>query len=218
MRLRTIPSSAAIGGTLIGSLLAMGGATPASAQQPYSTCTKSQRGILRGSLVCVITSRAGQSWYPVVLPGSPAPVRAPAASAPPVPPAPAAAGPVAPSPAAPPLPASPPPAPAAPAAPVDISWDVSANSLQFNKKVGQSFAVRCLPAAGARNGSVWGSELYTSDSSICPAGVHAGRITRDVGGILTIEMTVGAEAFGGIDRNGVKTTAYGPYPTAFRFI
>lgn len=40
---------------------------------------------------------------------------------------------------------------------------------------GTSWYVRC-PADCGRGGTVWGTDVYTDDSAICPAAIHAGRL------------------------------------------
>src|SRR6185369_6390652 len=53
------------------------------------------------------------------------------------------------------------------------AWETTATSL--NEAVGQTMRLDC-----STNGtlhSVWGSDIYTSDSSICSAAVHSGLIT-----------------------------------------
>jgi hypothetical protein len=75
--------------------------------------------------------------------------------------------------------------------------------------------VPCAP--GGPLGSLWGAGTYTADSSICTAAVHAGLITLDDGGTVTIELAPGADSYDSTTANGVTSSAYGPYDASFTF-
>jgi tetratricopeptide (TPR) repeat protein len=71
------------------------------------------------------------------------------------------------------------------------------------------------------NGSlatVWGSDLYTDDSSVCNAAVHAGLITFGSGGRVTIEIRAGASSYQGTTRNGITTNSYGSWGGSYVFV
>ena len=93
------------------------------------------------------------------------------------------------------------------------TWEANASSL--NGKDGQTFTVACSPGGTAH--SVWGSDIYTADSSICTAGVHSGLITYQQGGAVTIELRPGRTIYGCSERNGVTTSPYGSYQHSFVF-
>ena len=93
------------------------------------------------------------------------------------------------------------------------SWEANATSL--NGKDGETFTLACSPGGTAR--SVWGSDIYTADSSICTAGVHSGLITYQQGGTVTIELRPGRTIYGCSERNGVTTSSYGSYGQSFVF-
>jgi len=93
------------------------------------------------------------------------------------------------------------------------SWEANATSL--NGKDGETFTLACSPGGTAH--SVWGSDIYTADSSICTAGVHSGLITYQQGGTVTIELRPGRTIYGCSERNGVTTSSYGSYPHSFVF-
>jgi hypothetical protein len=93
------------------------------------------------------------------------------------------------------------------------SWE--ANAMSLNGKDGQTFTLSCSSGGAAR--SVWGSDIYTADSSICTAAVHSGLITYQQGGIVTIELRPGRTIYGCSERNGVTTSPYGSYQRSFVF-
>jgi hypothetical protein len=105
------------------------------------------------------------------------------------------------------------PAPAV-AATVDADWTSTVQ--QVEGRTAERFAYVC-PAGGVP-GPVWGSQLYTSDSSVCTAAVHAGLITFAAGGRVVVEIRDGAGAYSGTSRNGVTTSSYGRWIASFVFV
>lgn len=83
-------------------------------------------------------------------------------------------------------------------------------------EIGDRFLFQCPP--GGRTTAIYGTDTYTDDSSACVAAVHAGLIGFDAGGAVTIELTLGLEAYVGSSRNGVDSNAWGSWPTAFVFV
>ncbi|NTX51524.1 protease B [Myxococcus sp. CA051A] len=75
---------------------------------------------------------------------------------------------------------------------------------------------RCTCSPGA-SGTVWGTNLYTDDSNICTAAVHAGVISTS-GGTVVVEIQPGQSTYVGTTRNGVTTNSYGAWAGSFRLI
>lgn len=74
------------------------------------------------------------------------------------------------------------------------------------------------PASATTSGSLWGSGVYTDDSSLCRAAVHAGAITT-AGGPLTAYIQPGRTGYTGSTRNGVTSSAYsGSWPGSVRIV
>src|SRR6266851_3375642 len=70
------------------------------------------------------------------------------------------------------------------------------------------------PAAGGAPGNVWGTDVYTDDSSVCTAAVHAGLISLAGGGAVEIEIRSGLPGYLGSSRNGVSSSGYGAWPAS----
>lgn len=94
----------------------------------------------------------------------------------------------------------------------NINWAAQADSLRGRS--GQRFTFQC-PAGGPASGRLWGTDLYTDDSSICTAGVHAGVINVASGGSVTIEIRPAATSYRGTLRNGITSRSYGGYAGSF---
>lgn len=73
-------------------------------------------------------------------------------------------------------------------------------------KFEQQFSIDCAP--GFALDSVWGTDIYTDDSDVCTAAVHAGVITQAAGGTVTYEIRPGQKSFASSTRHGVTTMAY----------
>lgn len=92
-----------------------------------------------------------------------------------------------------------------------ISWDTNAGG--FTGEAGRTYRFECPP--DGTPGIVWGSDIYTQDSSICTAAVHAGIITLERGGTITLEYRPGRPIYGSTTRNGIKSHPFGQYPRSF---
>lgn len=95
-----------------------------------------------------------------------------------------------------------------------IDWGYSPQ--EYRGQVGQQFTYMCAPNGSF--GRVWGTDVYTDDSSLCTAAVHSGLATVVGGGTVTIEMLAGQSAYAASTRNGVTTSAYGAWSGSFRFV
>jgi len=95
----------------------------------------------------------------------------------------------------------------------ETTWAATATSL--NGADGQTLTLACPP--GGEPHSVWGTDIYTADSSICTAAVHSGLITFQQGGTVTIELRPGKTIYGASERNGVTTNTYGSWDHSFVF-
>ncbi len=78
----------------------------------------------------------------------------------------------------------------------------------------QPLECTCTPVQ--LSGSVWGSDIYTFDSSVCQAARHAGVLTED-GGQVTIFLAGRCASFDGTTQNGVTTSRWGFYDNTFTF-
>lgn len=66
-------------------------------------------------------------------------------------------------------------------------------------------------------GPVWGTDLYTLDSNLAAAAVHAGILADRQTGVVTVVVVEGAGSYNGSSRNGVTSASWGAYPMSFRF-
>ncbi len=99
--------------------------------------------------------------------------------------------------------------------PQEITWGTGASKWQGFW--GRRETLRC-PAGGPLE-MAWGTDIYTDDSSICTAAVHAGLISAQQGGVVTVEIRPDAGQYGGTSRNGMGTGDWmEPWNGAFIFV
>lgn len=95
-----------------------------------------------------------------------------------------------------------------------INWETTA--IDKRGQNSSRFRFQC-PAGGPLSERVYGTETYTDDSSICTSAVHAGIITIS-GGVVTVEIRPGINAYQSSNRNGVTSQNYGSWFGSFVFI
>jgi hypothetical protein len=110
--------------------------------------------------------------------------------------------------------AGPNPADGAPAPPDAVSWLDSAQ--EYRGRDGERLSFVCPPDGSLS--AVYGTDTYTDDSSICGAAVHAGLISFESGGAVTIEIRPGQESYTGSTRNGVTSSSWGTWAGSFVFV
>lgn len=97
-----------------------------------------------------------------------------------------------------------------------LSWEGAA--MAYRGRNGERIELVCPAIGNAAMGAVWGTDIYTDDSAICVAALHAGAITTE-GGTVTIEILPGQSNYPGSTRNGVTTFAWSdPYQGSYRVI
>jgi len=94
------------------------------------------------------------------------------------------------------------------------TWNTTAVNLRG--QINQQIAFDCPPNGSLRR--IWGTDVYTNDSSICSAAVHAGLISLRYGGRFTIKVLPGASSYTGTVRNGVSSQRYGKWGSSYSFV
>lgn len=78
-----------------------------------------------------------------------------------------------------------------------------------------SAVVECPAGCGDGGYGIWGTDIYTNDSSLCAAAIHAGIITNDEGGLIEVTYLEGQASYSGSERNGISTSDYGAWEDSF---
>lgn len=90
-------------------------------------------------------------------------------------------------------------------------WE--AQAVEHRGANGRMFRYECPPNGAPA--TVWGTDIYTDDSSVCTAGVHAGAITLAAGGTVRIVIRPGLPAYRGTARNGITTERWDRWDGSF---
>jgi hypothetical protein len=69
---------------------------------------------------------------------------------------------------------------------------------------------------GASDGSAWGTDVYTGDSPLAVAAVHAGAVKAGETAVVRVTVMAPLNQYRGSARNGVTSHDYGRYGTAYR--
>ena len=67
-----------------------------------------------------------------------------------------------------------------------------------------------------RPGSLWGTDVYTGDSALAVAAVHAGLVNAGETAVVKVTVEQPLAQYQGSVRNGVTSQDYGQYGTAYR--
>lgn len=88
------------------------------------------------------------------------------------------------------------------------------NLVGYRNRIGQTFE---FTVTGASGGPVWGTDVYTDDSSVARAAVHAGVVA--VGQTRTVVVTIlpGQSSYAASTRNGVSTASWGAWSGSYSF-
>lgn len=86
---------------------------------------------------------------------------------------------------------------------------------EFRDLVGQTLAFR---VTGDTSGTVWGSGVYTDDSSLATAAVHAGILQPGQTGVVRVKILPGRDSYEGSTTGSVTTRSYGPWEGSFQFV
>jgi hypothetical protein len=88
----------------------------------------------------------------------------------------------------------------------------SRTATAWRERFGERFDVQ---VTGQTSGSVWGTDVYTDDSAIAAAAVHAGLV--EVGETATVTVTIvkSPERHTGSTRHGVTSADWGAFPSSY---
>jgi hypothetical protein len=69
---------------------------------------------------------------------------------------------------------------------------------------------------GTTEGIAWGTDVYTGDSMLAVAAVHAGAVKEQATAIVKVTVMTPLANYAGSDRYGVTTHDFGRFGTAFK--
>lgn len=97
-----------------------------------------------------------------------------------------------------------------------ITWNDNPDTLGVSGAVGETLRYTCLGDASV-GGTIWGTDVYTSDSPICIAAQHRGHVTPQSGGTVSIMILGSQPAYTGSSRNGIGSSDYPEWGRSYVF-
>lgn len=91
--------------------------------------------------------------------------------------------------------------------PTRLEWSTDLEHFQVDsdKFVGQRFSFQCPELTKrTKRHAIYGTNVYSSDSPICWAALHAGALSRS-GGRVTVQLNPGADSYSGREQNGLRS-------------
>jgi len=90
--------------------------------------------------------------------------------------------------------------------------DDPGHMLNYNGEIGKSITIR---VTGNASGSCYGTDVYTTDTTIATAAVHMGLLAPGETGILIATVIPSPPMFTSTSRNGITSSGWGVYPAAY---
>jgi hypothetical protein len=94
-----------------------------------------------------------------------------------------------------------------------LAGDAPPTMVNLCEPVGATYYFR---VTGDAVGSVWGTDIYTGDSLMATAAVHAGLVQASETAVVKVTVVPPPPQYHGSTRNGVTSHDFGSYGTAYR--
>ncbi|MFN3351075.1 LCCL domain-containing protein [Pseudorhodoplanes sp.] len=94
-----------------------------------------------------------------------------------------------------------------------LAADAPPHMLELGSSVGTSFYFR---VRGETEGPLWGTDVYTGDSALSVAAVHAGLVKPGESAVVKVSVVAPPAQYHGSLRNGVTSHDFGRYGSAYR--
>lgn len=97
--------------------------------------------------------------------------------------------------------------------PLEVLPDPGRGIQSYRSSLGRILLFR---VTGSADGQLWGTDVYTDDSAVGKAAVHAGLLAVGEEGVVRVTVLPGRDAYQGTARNGVQSNAFGSWAGSFR--
>lgn len=94
-----------------------------------------------------------------------------------------------------------------------LASDAPPNMVDLCDTIGASYYFR---VRGIDSGPLWGTDIYTGDSMLGVAAVHAGFVKPNDSAIVRVTVVAPPQQFKGCTRHGITSHDFGRYGTAYR--
>jgi Domain of unknown function (DUF2341)/PKD-like domain/LCCL domain len=105
-----------------------------------------------------------------------------------------------------------------PSTPGSGSIDIGSpsNMLPYGGNIGTIYKMTLTGATSG--GAIWGTNVYTHDSYLPMAAVHAGALTLGQTSVVYVEMLSGLSSYPSTLQNGITSSAWGSWCCSYRFV
>ena len=83
---------------------------------------------------------------------------------------------------------------------------------------GNNYQNYTFTLTGSTSGSLWGTTIYTDDSNVAVAAVHAGFVTAGQISIVTVIILPGQSSYTSTTQHGITSSSYGSWSGSYSFL
>lgn len=94
-----------------------------------------------------------------------------------------------------------------------LAFEAPTNMVGLCDQLGQTYYFRVL---GQDSGNLWGTDIYTGDSSLASAALHAGAVQPGENKVVKVTVVEPLKQYQGSTRHGIASHSFGAYGTAYR--
>ncbi len=94
-----------------------------------------------------------------------------------------------------------------------LAAEAPVNMIELGQDVGANYYFRIK---GETEGQVWGTDIYTGDSMLSVAAVHAGIVKPGDSAVVKVTVVEPLQQYDGSLRNNIKSHDFGRYGTAYK--
>jgi len=97
-----------------------------------------------------------------------------------------------------------------------VSADIQPDPGYLSADASQIGQVWYFEVVGANTGTCWGTDVYTTDSSLTAAAVHSGVLKIGERGVVRVTILPGQSSYSATSRNGVMSSSWGSWGVSFK--
>jgi len=83
---------------------------------------------------------------------------------------------------------------------------------------GEINSIFLVEVTGTNTSTIWGDDIYTDDSNIATAAVHAGVVKIGETKVVKVQILAGQSSYNGSTKNGVTSNSYGSFGGSYKFV
>ena len=89
------------------------------------------------------------------------------------------------------------------------------NLVAYRGNINQTYT---FVLTGSNSGGIWGTTIYTDDSNVATAAVHAGFVALNQISTVTVMILDAQTSYTSTTQNGITSNSWGSWPGSYCFI